>query len=29
LIGDVSKNGYESQVWRLGLSVAGLEPLVF
>ena len=29
LIGDEAKNGYESEVWRLGLSIAGLEPLVF
>ena len=29
LIGDEARNGYESQVWRLGLSVTGLEPLVF
>ncbi len=29
LIGDVEENGYRSQVWRLGLSLTGLEPLVF
>jgi hypothetical protein len=28
-IGDEAENGYRSQVWRLGLSITGLEPLVF
>ena len=29
LIGDEADNGYRSEVWRLGLSITGLEPLVF
>ena len=28
-IGDLEENGYRSRVWRLGLSITGLEPLVF
>jgi hypothetical protein len=28
-IGDQAENGYRSNVWRLGVSLTGLEPLVF
>jgi len=28
-IGDEADNGYQSRAWRLGVSISGLEPLVF
>lgn len=29
IIGDEAENGYQSKSWRLGVSITGLEPLVF
>ena len=28
-IGDLAEHGYRSNVWRLGVSITGLEPLIF